>query len=75
MKYKTETVTESVTKGRTMTMIKKTSQNVTKMMTVSDKDTRKDSAMTKRLKEIFEVTVKETDKVTIKMKETVKIIS
>ena len=30
------------------------------MMTVSDKDTRKDSAMTKRLKEIFEVTVKET---------------
>lgn len=56
-------------------MIKKTSQNVTKMMTVSDKDTRKDSAMTKRLKEIFEVTVKETDKVTIKMKETVKIIS
>lgn len=45
------------------------------MVTVSDKDTRKDSAMTKRLKEISEVTVKETDKVTIKMKETVKIIS
>ena len=45
------------------------------MMTVSDKDTRKDSAMIKRLKEIFEVTVKETVKVTIKMKETVKIIS
>ena len=45
------------------------------MMTVHDKDTRKDSAMTKRLKEIFEVTVKETVKVTIKMKGPVKIIS
>lgn len=45
------------------------------MMTVSDKDTWKDSAMTKRLKEIFKVTVKETVKVTIKMKETVTIIS
>lgn len=43
-------------------------------MTVSDKDIWKDSVMIKRLKEIFEVIVKEIDKVIIKMKEIVKII-